>query len=212
MRRAVPDLLIVGTELEGGDGFALLDAIPRTVRPSTVFIASSGDQATRAFEYQALDYLVRPYSDRRLIAAFRRVHTALGSTSAEGASGRTGMNGDADAPGTPYLERIVVKAKDRMYLVRTSDVDWIEAAADYVHIYAGGRKHIIRGKIGDLEKRLDPARFVRVHRSAIVHIDRISELRPLYHGEYQIVLADSTHLTLSRSYRGVLSRHFVNSI
>jgi two-component system LytT family response regulator len=130
---------------------------------------------------------------------------------AASAAGRTGAAMGA-AGQQAYLDRLLIRVKDRIVLVRMKDVDWIEAAADYVHVHSSGKKYILRAKIGDLEKRIDPARFARIHRSTIVRIDRISELRPTYHGDYQVVLLDRTELTLSRGYKNRFSLFVQNAI
>lgn len=216
IRSHAPDVAFLGFLRGGRDSFEVLDALKEDERPGVVFISAFKDQALKAFDYQAIDYILTPFTPERLHLTMKRVRDAVSRNdkvlafTAGPATGPPGGNGVVEQAW--YLDRLLIRAKDRLYLVRTKDVDWIEAAADYVHVYSGGKKHILRAKISDLEKRLDPSQFARIHRSTIVRVDRISELRPMYHGDYQVVLADRTELTLSRGYKNRFSLFFQNAI
>jgi DNA-binding LytR/AlgR family response regulator len=116
------------------------------------------------------------------------------------------------APRRTHLTKILVKASGRLIVVHTDDIDWIEAWGDYVRLHSRGKSHIVRQKIGDVETRLDPQRFLRIGRSAIINADRIKEMEPLNHGDYLVTLHDSTQLNLSRNYRNCLSAMFDNHL
>lgn len=216
LRTHAPDVAFLGFLPGGRDPFEVLDDLPDDDRPGVVFISPFKDQALKAFDYGAIDFILTPFTIERLLLTMKRVRDAASRSGMvlqlpEAGAVRTPDNAGASIR-TAYLDRLLIRVKDRLYLVRMKDVDWIEAAADYVHIHSGGRKYILRAKIGDLEKRLDPSRFARIHRSTIVRIDRISELRPLYHGDYQVVLIDRTELTLSRGYKNRFSLFVQNAI
>ena len=206
IRTQAPDVAFLGFLPGGWDPFEILDDLPEEERPGVVFISPFKDQALKAFDVGAIDFILTPLTTERLTLTMRRVRDA---------ASRSAMILQLPEPvavRTTYLDRVLIRVKDRLCLVRMKDVDWIEAAADYVHVHSGGRKYILRAKIGDLEKRLDPSRFARIHRSTIVRIDRISELRPVYHGDYQVVLIDKTELTLSRGYKNRFSLFVQNAI
>lgn len=216
LRTHAPDVAFLGFLPGGWDPFEILDDLPEDERPGVVFISPFKDQALKAFDYGAIDFILTPLSPERLTLTMKRVREAASRSGRilrlpEPGAVRSSDGLEASVR-TAYLDRLLIRAKDRLYLVRMKDVDWIEAAADYVHVYSGGRKYILRAKIGDLEKRLDPSRFARIHRSTIVRIDRISELRPMYHGDYQVVLIDRTELTLSRGYKNRFSLFVQNAI
>lgn len=204
---APPDLLFLDIQMPEVDGFEVLRRTPAERIGAIVFVTAYDAFALRAFEAQALDYLLKPFDDdrfRRMLArakervrerrAHRLTRELMGCL---GVAGPTGWGGVA----TGYLERLAVKANGRVSLLHVEDVDWIEAADYCVRIHAGGRVHVLREAIKDLEARLDPRRFFRVHRSAIVNLSRIRELCPLYNGESVLVLLDGTQLRLSRARR-----------
>jgi len=198
IRSERPDIAVIDVRLADMSGFDLLDGLQENERPHVVFIAEGNGDAVRAFEYHAVDFLVRPCTEERFALCVSALQDRV-----VGSRGREMSD---------YIERIVVKSRDRIYFVKAEDVAWIEAAADYVHVHADGKRHIVRAKIGEMERRLDPRRFVRIHRSTIVNLDRICELRPHYHGEYQVILRDNTELTLSRGYRSRFSQYLMNPV
>lgn len=212
IRAARPDLAFLDAELAGLDGFAVLEAAGPDAAPPAVLVGTRDEHALRAFDVQALDCLVEPFGADRFRVAFRRALAAAGERDAErerqalqAALDRLAAARE-DVPAGGYLERLLVRSGDRVLLVRTADVDWIGAEGNYAELHAGGRTHLIRETMAALEARLDPGAFLRVHRSAIVNLDRVRELRPCAGGDYRVLLADGAELRLSRGYRARLER------
>ena len=222
-----PDLLFLDVAMPGRDGFAVVEALlehlPPESIPLIVFVTAFDQHALRAFEAQALDYLVKPFDDdrfatlldrvRRLVRQSRveavtgQLRRLLGERSAS-ASGAPGSSSDDDGVktalpggGDGVLDHLVLRTGKRSKIVRTEEVDWIGADGVYARIHVGGSSYLIRMPMHELETRLDSRRFVRIHRSAIVNMDRVRELHEIDRGEYAVLLADGTKLKLSRSRR-----------
>lgn len=191
-----PDLLFLDVQMPEMDGIDALRAIPRAERPATVFVTAYDQYALQAFELHAADYLLKPFDEARFLAALGRARERRGRSRAE-----IEALLDALRPAPRYLERFVVRGGGRIVLVNADEVDWLEAADNYVRLHVAGHRHTIRETLRHLEGRLDPARFVRIHRSAIARIAAIEELRPLPSGDYTVRLRNGTRLTLSRGYR-----------
>jgi two-component system LytT family response regulator len=207
IRADAPDLVFLDIQMPGLDGFALLHQLDPAELPVIVFVTAYDRYALRAFEAHALDYLLKPFSNERfretLARAKQQVRQGkLGALHQQllnllDTSGRTAT---ATADGG-YLKRLVVKSGSRVTILGVKDIDWIEADGDYVRIHCGRAWHVLRETMKRLESQVDPARFVRIHRSTIVNVERIKELQPYFHGEYVVVLHDGTHLKLSRGYK-----------
>ena len=211
IRERTPDVVFLDVQMPGLDGFGVVEAVGAEAMPVTVFVTAYDAHALRAFEAQALDYLLKPIRDdrfegalgrarrrvaeRRESALGRRVADALGDVSGAG----TAAPPPPSAP-TPDA-RFLVERAGRVAVVPAEAVDWVEAAGDYVQLHAGREVHLLRETMARMEERLDPERFVRVHRSAIVNVDRVRELRPRANREYDVVLEGGAEVRLSRSYR-----------
>ena len=182
-----PDLVFLDVRMPEIDGFEVLAGLGRQT-PVVVFVTAYDEYAVRAFEVNAVDYLLKPFDRERFQQALDRAKTQIRFRGADGKS-------------RPYPERLLVKSGSRIVFVRTDEVDWIEAEGNYVRLHVKKDTHFLRTTISNLEEHLDPTRFARIHRSQIVNIDRIRELRPWWHGEYHVLLKDGTQLTLSRTYR-----------
>ncbi len=187
--REQPDIAIVAAETPRMDGFEVPGAIPGRA-PLVILTSGQCDAAVRAFETQAFDFLLKPLEPTRF-------HRSLCRAKAEIARWhRAGALRPARLP-----ERIAVRQNGHVILVRLGEIDWIEAADNYVCLHCGGKTHMLRTTISEAEARFDPARFVRIHRSAIVNIDRVRELQPWFRGDYRVVLEDGTALTLTKNHR-----------
>ena len=202
IERLAPDLVFLDVQMPELDGFGVVAAVGAERMPAVVFVTAFDEHALRAFEVHALDYLLKPIDDERFARALERARERLRDGGVREL--REALAGLAERP--EPLERVAVKARGRVYFVEVADVDWIEAADNYVSLHVGRDTHLVQGTLSALERRLDPKRFLRVHRSAIVNLARVRELRPLFHGEYRIALADGTELTSGRSYRDALRR------
>jgi two-component system LytT family response regulator len=205
LRNGPADVLLLDIRMPGLDGIATVEALAQeapwsTERPPCiVFVTASEEHAIRAFDLEAVDYLVKPVDIDRFDQTMQRLLKTLQA-----------LHGDAPAPTAAsaggYAKRLVVRDAQGMYFVAVADVDRLEADGNYVAVVAQGRRHLVRESLQLLESRLDPAEFVRVHRSHVVRIDRIRRLEPCGHGEYELTLADGTRLTSSRSYREQVRR------
>jgi len=209
VRSRTPDLLFLDIHMPELDGFGVLREIAPARVPVTIFVTAHDQYAVRAFEAHALDYLLKPFSDERFEAALAHARESLKQvTRTQWMSRISGLLDDEGAVDqhTGPLERIVLKNGGRVTFLEVKDLDWIDAAGVYLHLHIGDKMHLYRSSLAAFLQRLDPQRFVRVHRSTVVNTDRIRELRPRGHGDFTIVLHDGRELTLSRAYRSQLER------
>ncbi len=212
-----PELLLLDIQMPEMDGFALLRRLEPDRCPVVVFVTAYDRYALRAFEVHALDYLLKPFDDGRFHEAMARAKRQV----------RQGMMGDMSeqlrrllagvgAPGAeeaePWARRLVTRSEGRMVILNVDDVDWIEADGDHARIHIGAAAHLMRETMKHLESQLDPARFVRIHRSIIANVERIMELQPYFRGEYVAVLRDGTKLKVARGSRVQLARALGHAI
>ncbi|MGO8732590.1 MAG: LytR/AlgR family response regulator transcription factor [Terriglobia bacterium] len=202
--REKPDLLLLDIQMPGQDGFSVLEALEEEQRPVVVFVTAYDQYALRAFEAQALDYLLKPFNRARFQKVMQRVRVQIARKQRDEVDERLASLIKQVRGSGKYLGRIVIRSAGRVSFLHVDDVDWFEACANYVQLHIGKESHLLRGTMGTLEKRLDPDKFVRIHRCTIVRIDRIKELLSSFEGDYLVVLRDGTRLSLSRGYR----RHF----
>jgi two-component system LytT family response regulator len=200
IRAQPPDLMFLDIQMPDLDGFAVLAALEPEQQPVTVFVTAYDRYAIQAFEARAVDYLLKPFSDQRFEGALRRACQFLRSRR-PGADQGGPMVEDRGEAKAGFLERFVLKAAGRVTFLGVDDVDWIEASGVYVNLHVGQRSHLYRSSLAHLLQRLDPQRFVRVHRSLAVNTTRIRELQPRSHGDYTVVLKDGTELVMSRGFR-----------
>lgn len=196
-KRLSPDVMFLDVQMPGMDGFDVIEALGPERCPAVVFVTAYDEYALRAFDVHAIDYLLKPFDRKRLRHALTR---ARALTRHDSELGRRLLAVLADVRTARSRDRIVIKSQGRAYFVRVDDISWIEASGHYLTLHIGRDEHVIRGNIRDMESRLDPDRFLRVHRSTIVNVDRVKELLPSFHGEYTIVLGDGTRLSSSRGY------------
>ena len=200
-----PDLLFLDIRMPDLDGFEVLGKIPANDMPMVVFTTAYDQYAIRAFEAHALDYLLKPFDGERLHHALERARAEL-LKSRDHLTGRL-LDLLAEAkPASQVERRLVIKAGGRVVFLELDEVDWIEAAANYVKLNVGKDSYLLREGIGRICERLDPNRFVRIHRSTIVNIRKIKELQPCDSGEYIAVLKNGKELSCSRGYRAQLQR------
>lgn len=208
IERERPDLVLLDIQMPELDGFEVLEALDLPRLPHVIFVTAYDAHAVRAFDFRALDYLLKPVDPDRFSVALDR---ALESIENDDPAAVTARIHDAirDRPATAApLSRFVVRLRGRMLLVPAEDVGWISAAGNYVELHIGRESHLVRGSLQDVEARLDPARFVRVHRSTIVNVARIREMQPWAHGDMLLVLDDGSEVRLSRRYRAGLPGTF----
>jgi len=196
-----PDLVLLDVQMPEMDGFGVLQAIRAGAMPAIIFVTAHDRYAVRAFDVHALDYVLKPVDPDRLSVALARVRGRLAERRGAPPDRRLiELLQDLTAD-RRYVTRIPVRTDGRIVVVDLGDVDWIAAADNYVILHAGPKEFLVRDTLGKLERDLDPDRFVRIHRSTILAIDRIRELRPDFHGDFRVVLTTGASLTLSRTYR-----------
>ena len=191
-----PDVVFLDIQMPGQSGLAVVDAISLERMPVTVFVTAYDQHAISAFEANALDYLLKPFSDERFEATMARVTKRLEQHLAAPMLGAEPERWD----------RLVVKAAGTTHFVKAADIDWIEAVGVYVNLYIGGKAMLYRSPIHLLAEKLDPAHFVRIHRSAIVNLESIVHLEAISHGEFEVVLKHGGRTKVSRTYRSQLEK------
>ena len=197
-----PDLLFLDVQMPALDGFDVLDAMAGQYLPSAVIFVTAYDQyAMRAFDVHALDYLLKPFSPERFASALARAREEIASRGAHDTRRRLLELVAERAVASPYLSRFVVREGERYLLVRTADVHAFEANGNYIRLRTDAGNYMVRMTMAELEKKLDPSRFARIHRSTVVNIDRIKEITPAWHGDFDVHLADGARLRLSRNFR-----------
>lgn len=214
-----PDLMFLDVQMPGVDGFELVRAVPSAQMPITVFVTAYDQYALKAFEANALDYLLKPVEDARLDTALERVRHEFATRDADEhrarllrllgtLSGKPELTLDealADADrsggGRPADDRLAIKDSGRILRVPLDEILWIDAAGDYMCVHTGQDTHVLRATMRELEDKLDPRRFQRIHRSTIVNVARVRELRSHLNGEYFLILDSGQQLKLSRSYK-----------
>ncbi|MFP5245970.1 MAG: LytR/AlgR family response regulator transcription factor, partial [Thermoanaerobaculia bacterium] len=188
------------------DGFDVLEAIG-TNPPLTVFVTAYDAYALRAFDVHAVDYLLKPFDDARFERTLRRAKERVRERGGD-ATARILELLEERQRAQQYARRFLVRVREKVIVIKADEIDWIEGAGYYVSLHTGAKAHLLRETMAELETRLDPERFFRVHRSAIVNLDRVRDVHPLFRGDCQLVLADGTELRLSRSRRAEFEQLF----
>lgn len=210
--REAPDLVFLDVQMPQLDGLEVVKAVGADAMPLTIFVTAYDQHAIKAFEANALDYLLKPFSDERLEAALCRAKARHDERSMR-EFGRNVLRMISAGPAAGrYLDRLVVKSAGTTRFLRVADIDWIEGAGVYVNLHVGGKELLYRAALNELADCLDPVRFVRVHRSAIVNIESILELQPISHGEFEMVLKDGHRSRVSRTYRALLEKRLGQSL
>jgi len=207
-----PDLVFLDVQMPGMDGFGVVEQIGTDKMPLVIFVTAYDKYALRAFEIHAFDYLLKPIEDERFEKTFQSALARLGQSEnsvnqrlveliEDLKSQRKQVSENNSQPAPKYLERIVVKTARSIFFVGVEEVDYFEAAGNYVEIHTGQKTHLVRETITRLESRIDPQKFLRIKRSIIVNIKRIKELQPLFNGEFAVILQNGTELISSRRFR-----------
>jgi two-component system LytT family response regulator len=207
-----PDLVFLDVQMPEMDGFKVLQAVNGSHAPVIIFVTAYDEHALKAFEVNAVDYLLKPFDDDRFFAALRRAKAEIQHRQTDMLGAKLGhllnyLQSGRDIPSLGVAaeeakgsDRILLKSGGEIFFLKADEIDWIEAEGDYMKFHAGGRTHLLRETMARLEARLDAKKFIRIHRSTIVNIDRVKKLSPSFAGEYAVILADGTKLKLSRGY------------
>lgn len=215
IRELKPDVVFLDVQMPELNGFEVVAAVSGEDLPLIVFVTAYDEYAVRAFDVLALDYIMKPVAPERLRIACERAAAALTNKEQRAAHNESvsgllrQLENDGRAVRQPGAKtnRLLVRAEDRIVMVKTDDINWVEAAGNYVRIHAGKETYVIRETIGRLESILDPARFARIHRSTVINLDSVKEMQPWFSGEMLVIMNDGTQLKLSRTYRRQFEQH-----
>lgn len=203
IREQLPQLVFLDVQMPGLDGFQVLQCVPQV--PAVIFLTAHETYAVRAFDAHAVDYLLKPIAVNRLKLAVERARQHVINAAGGAAPVSLAAPVSASGPGAgrsahpEYCHRVPVRDGDRFLMLRVEEIDWVEGAANYVAVHARSRSFLLRMRMTELAAKLDPERFARVHRSAIVNLDRVQEIRSASHGDFTVVLADGSMISMSRS-------------
>lgn len=195
-----PDLVFLDVQMPEMDGFSVLEALGVERLPEIVFTTAYEQYAIRAFELHALDYLLKPFDQARFNDTMKHSKERLRTRQLEDGRLQIGALLENVKRRSKYLDRLIVRAEGRITFLKTDDITWIEADDKYVHLHTRKAAQMVRQTLSAMETQLDPARFLRIHRSAIINVERIQELQPMLGGQHVVVMEDGTRLTLSRNY------------
>lgn len=206
IERHTPDLVFLDVQMPVLDGFAVLEAVGAAPMPVVIFVTAYDQYALQAFDVHALDYLLKPFDRERFQKALDRARVHLRRQDSDARNQRlqallSDYQTEAPPTAATYLKRLAVKTGGQVFFLNVEEIEWIEAAGNYAGLHVKEKTHLIRETMSDLEARLDPELFLRIHRSTIVNLDRIKALAPVSNGEYVLTLHDGTRLPSSRSYR-----------
>jgi two-component system LytT family response regulator len=210
LRQDTPDLVFLDVQMPCADGFEVVAAAPAGRRPVVVFITAYDEYAVRAFEVHAVDYLLKPIDRARFAEALERAKTQVRLCRVGGGEpcARVETLLEELRRRQTYLKRLLVRSGESFLFVEVDQIDWVKAAGKYVELHVGPKTHVLRQRLHVLEARLDPDRFVRTQRSAIVNVRRVKELQPAFHGNYVVILHYGTEIPLTPGYRARLQRLF----
>jgi len=218
IREQSPDLVFLDVQMPDLDGFKVIEQVGSGQMPVTVFVTAFEQHALRAFAAHALDYILKPFDHERFDEALQRAKRHVMRQKFYNQSHQLlallgdlhGEQKDQDEveqsppPKTKFLERLVIKSGGRIFFLKVDEIDWIEADGDYMRLHVGSKSHLLRETMNDLNAKLDPEKFLRVHRSTIINVERIKDIQPLFKGEHLLTLQDGRRLKISRGYRDKL--------
>ncbi len=207
-----PDVLFLDIQMPDLSGFEVIERLPVEILPVIVFVTAYDQYALEAFRVHALDYLLKPFEDDRLAAALQTCRERIAQMrrarrtgepiyQLSGAGAAEGVRIPGRAPAGDLPERLVIKARGRVFFIKAADIDWVEANGDYARLHCGERSYLLRRTMGQMEERLNPRLFVRVSRSAIVNLDRVRDLMPVARAEFIVRLTTGAEIKLTRTYR-----------
>ena len=203
-----PDLIFLDVQMPEVDGFGVVAGLEGDPLPAVIFVTAYDRFALKAFDVHALDYLLKPFDRERFESALDP-RPEPGATAPERRTKPSlilvAHRPESQKPEPKFLDRLAIKSEGRVLFFKIDDIDWIEAADNYVNIHTGSEQHLHRETMSSLETKLPPARFLRISRSTIVNIERIKEMQPMFHGDYVVILKNGTRLNLSRNYRDKLN-------
>lgn len=195
-----PDLVFLDVQMPGLGGFEVVEKIGAEKMPTVIFVTAYDEFALRAFDINAIDYLLKPFNEERFLRAVERAKREIKSKQSGDFKNHLNLLLEGVKRDSKYLKRIAVRAGQQTIILQIEEIDWIGAARIYCELHIGREVHLIREPLKELEQKLDPEKFIRIHRSTIVNLDRIKKLHPLFNNDHLIILNDGTELNLSRTY------------
>jgi two-component system, LytTR family, response regulator len=212
IEKFAPDLVFLDIQMPEVDGFAVLEACQPERLPHIIFVTAYDQFAVHAFEIHALDYILKPFDKERFEQALSRAKRQIKGEKNSESSERILELLSENRTRPQYIERLIIKVEGRVFFLKTDEIEWIEAQGNYVSLHAGKKNYMFREAISNLETQLDPRKFQRIQRSAIVNIEHIRELQPWFRGDYRVILRDGTQLKLSHRYRDNLDKYLGGSL
>jgi two-component system LytT family response regulator len=222
MKERLPDLLFLDIQMPQLNGFEVLARVDVERIPVIIFVTAFGQYALKAFDFHALDYLLKPFTDKRFEDALRkakahiemkevnRISQSLVSLLGRHTAPPSAAEKPAETKGKGQLTRFMIRSGGKAAFIKADDVDWIGADDYYIKLHVGAKSHLLRISMSELEEKLDPTKFLRIHRSTIINFDRVKELQQNPNGDYAVILKDGTELKLSRSRRDCLERFLMS--
>jgi two-component system LytT family response regulator len=218
IRALAPDLVLLDIQMPDLDGFGVIAEVGLEQMPHVVFVTAYDQHAIKAFEIDAVDYIVKPYTPERFNAAVdraieriaQRASSAPPNDSKESQMLSLMQRVFSEEDQAPGSDRIIVRERDRIRLVRAREIDWVESEANYVRLHTSNGSYLIRGNLGKLEEKLSAFGFVRVHRRFLVNLDRVTEVQPWFGGDAIVVLSNNTKVRLSRTFRETFEKRFLS--
>jgi two-component system LytT family response regulator len=202
IKRLMPDLVLLDIQMPDADGFDVIDAVGADAMPPVVFVTAYDYHALRAFEVHALDYVLKPFGDARLRDAVTRARRWIAAEAGDWQNALRSVLDDMSAGAARrYARRLLVRRDESLVFIRTEQIDWIEASRNKMLLHLGDHVFEIRSTLKALVERLDPSRFVQIHRSTVVNVDRIAEIQPWFAGDHLAILVGGKQLRVSRTFR-----------
>lgn len=210
IKKSKPDLIFLDIKLPGMNAFEMLENLNKNLKikklPVIIFTTAYDKFALKAFEVQALDYLLKPFDRERFQLTLNRARTHLSNKTTDEIDKRiletlNNLKEKERYVSSKNAERIVIKSSGRIYFINTSEIEWLEASGNYIKLFANGAAHLTRDTMNSMEKKLNPEKFVRIHRSIIVNVDFIKEFKPWFNGEYEVYMKNKTKFTSGRTYK-----------
>jgi two-component system, LytTR family, response regulator len=208
IRAQGPDLIFLDIQMPEMDGFAMLRELSDDEMPAIIFTTAYDEFALKAFEIHALDYLLKPFDRARFAEALVHARERLKPPASDGMQGRLRSLLDVVAQSNQGIDRLMIKTDGKVVFVRKGDIDWLEAAGNYIKVHAGVETHVLRETMNSIQDQLEPSKFFRVHRGTIVNIERIKEMHPWFNGEYKIILTTNAELIMSRGCHEQFTKTF----
>ena len=201
-----PGLVFLDVQMPEVNGFDVLNKINRNNFPVIVFVTAYDEYAVKAFEVNAVDYLLKPFKTDRFRETLKRAKKVISDSNKKELSKNVKNLIDSLNNEGEYLQRLMVKSSDRYFFIKTEDIEWIESDGNYLRIYSGDKNYLIRGTLINMEKSLDPKVFFRVHRSVIINVNEVKELKKWFNGDYKIIMKNGKELSMSRNYKSLMQQ------